>query len=302
MDARLRHLAACAAERHGIFTTAEARAAGVSDAWRAQLVSRHVIAHVGTTTFCFAGAPMPWRGLLTAGLSDLAPSGLVTGRAGASLLGLDGFAPGAVEFLVPFANRHRKTVGVVHTSRLRVSAADQLVVETFAVVAASRLILDGTRYGWRERELEDAVDSAIRLGWTSPAYLRQRFAAARGPGLAGAARLERVLGVSGVESRLERDLVRLVRRAGLPEPELQVVHRDGGRTIARVDCRFGRVIVEVAGHGTHATRRQRQRDAQRHTELTLAGFQVLTFTYEDMRDRPGWVVAQLRRALGCTAA
>ena len=107
---------------------------------------------------------------------------------------------------------------------------------------------------------------------------------------------------AGVESRLERDFVRLVRQAGLPEPVVQVVHRQDGRTIARVDCLFDGVVVEVAGHGTHATRRQRQRDAQRHTELTLAGLRVITFTYEDVHERPGWVVARLRQAVGRTAA
>jgi len=55
--------------------------------------------------------------------------------------------------------------------------------------------------------------------------------------------------------------------------------------------------VELAGHGTHSIRLQRQRDAQRHTELTLRGLRVLTFTYEDVRDRPAWVIARLREAL-----
>jgi very-short-patch-repair endonuclease len=75
-----------------------------------------------------------------------------------------------------------------------------------------------------------------------------------------------------------------------------------GRSVARVDfvCPGG-LIVEVAGHATHATRRQRQVDAQRTTELTLKGGRVLTFTYDDVHHRPSWVVAQLRRALSLAA-
>ncbi|MEP7112529.1 MAG: DUF559 domain-containing protein [Ilumatobacteraceae bacterium] len=42
---------------------------------------------------------------------------------------------------------------------------------------------------------------------------------------------------------------------------------------------------------------QRQRDEQRRTELTLRGFRVLTFTYDDVRDRANWVIARLRDAL-----
>jgi very-short-patch-repair endonuclease len=83
---------------------------------------------------------------------------------------------------------------------------------------------------------------------------------------------------------------------------LQKTYLADGRTIARVDAEFpGGLIVEVAGHGTHATRRQRQRDTERHTELTLRGKRVLTFTYEDVRDRPGWVVDRLRRGLSRAA-
>ena len=83
---------------------------------------------------------------------------------------------------------------------------------------------------------------------------------------------------------------------------LQKVYRDGNRVLARVDAYFpGGLVVEVSGHGTHSTRRQRQIDAQRHTELTLRGLRVITFTYEDIRDRPAWVIARLREALTSAA-
>lgn len=79
---------------------------------------------------------------------------------------------------------------------------------------------------------------------------------------------------------------------------LQKTYRDGSRIVARVDAYFaGGLVVEVSGHASHASRRQRQMDAQRHTELTLRGLRVLTFTYEDVRDRPAWVIGHLREAL-----
>ena len=42
-------------------------------------------------------------------------------------------------------------------------------------------------------------------------------------------------------------------------------------------------------------------DAQRRTELTLRGLRVITFTHDDLRDRPDWVVARLREALAMAA-
>src|SRR6185295_20330195 len=104
------------------------------------------------------------------------------------------------------------------------------------------------------------------------------------------------------ESRLDRWFLQLVREAGIERPILQKTFRDGTRTVARVDAYFpGGLVVEVSGHGTHASRRQRQVDAQRRTELTLRGLRVVTFTYEDVRDRPAWVIGQLRIGLGLAA-
>ena len=55
-------------------------------------------------------------------------------------------------------------------------------------------------------------------------------------------------------------------------------------------------MVELAGHATHSSRAQRQRDAQRHTELTLRDKRVITFTYEDVFGRPRWMLDTLRAA------
>ena len=67
--------------------------------------------------------------------------------------------------------------------------------------------------------------------------------------------------------------------------------------MARVDAELpGGLVIELAGHGTRSSRAQRQRDAQRHTELTLRNKRVLTFTYDDVYGRPRWVIDTLRAA------
>ena len=106
-------------------------------------------------------------------------------------------------------------------------------------------------------------------------------------------------GVGG-ESWLERETLRLLRAARIAPPKTQVVFRRDRRTLARVDLFWpdANLVVEVAGHGTHASRIQRQRDAQRITELTLLGLRVFTFTYEDIVGRPDWVLDTVREALG----
>jgi very-short-patch-repair endonuclease len=154
------------------------------------------------------------------------------------------------------------------------------------------------------RELENGIDSALRLGLTSETFLRHRLADLRHCGRAGVRHLDRALDGAGGHSALERAFLALVRRAGLPRPTCQQIHRDGGRFVARSDFSWEpqRTIAEVAGHATHATRQQRARDAQRQSELGLLGWLVLTFTYEQVVYEPAAVVGVLRRALQARSA
>lgn len=96
----------------------------------------------------------------------------------------------------------------------------------------------------------------------------------------------------------------MIRNAGLPVPRCQVKVRKAGGGIARVDLAWdeARLVVELDGHGTHATRRQRQADAERAARLGLAGWRVVRFTYEDVTERPGYVVDVIRQHLASGSA
>jgi very-short-patch-repair endonuclease len=85
---------------------------------------------------------------------------------------------------------------------------------------------------------------------------------------------------------------------------LQVKLRSAGGGIARVDLFWDevRLVVELDGHGTHATRRDRQAGAERAARLGLDGWRVVPFTYEDVTERPNYVVAMIRAYLSVTAA
>jgi hypothetical protein len=71
------------------------------------------------------------------------------------------------------------------------------------------------------------------------------------------------------------------------------------RAIARVDFDFAPwlVIVEVSGRRGHASDAERAKDARRRNELQALGLVVLEFTHDDVRHRPGYVVATLTRHL-----
>jgi very-short-patch-repair endonuclease len=85
---------------------------------------------------------------------------------------------------------------------------------------------------------------------------------------------------------------------------VQVRLRGGARrAIARVDLFWddARLVVELDGHRTHSTRRDRQRGAERACRLGLAGWRVVTFTYEDVVERPDHVADMIRRHLDLAA-
>jgi hypothetical protein len=194
------------------------------------------------------------------------------------------------------------TSGVVRSTTRPLTKADTVIVHGFRCLTAERLIVESPLFGFNTAETENAIDSAIRLRLVAEQRLRTSVIHHHHGGVNGSRMLLDALVDSGGESRLERWFLALVRQSGIARPMLQKTYRDGSRTIARVDAYFpGGVVVEVSGHGTHSSRRQCRSDAQRRTELTLRGLTVLTFTYEDVRDRPHWVIAQLRKALAMTA-
>jgi very-short-patch-repair endonuclease len=99
-----------------------------------------------------------------------------------------------------------------------------------------------------------------------------------------------------LESVLEGELLVLLRRAGL-KPVAQYVVRVGGRAIARVDFALPgiRLAIEADGYGTHALHPGFERDREKSADLQLAGWNLLSFTATQIRQRPDWVIATVLR-------
>jgi hypothetical protein len=298
MDDRFRFIAALAATQHSVISTAQLQAHGIDASSRSKWERRGLITRIGPRSFALAGSSPTFQRSIAAGLADLAGFGVAAGRSGARLYGLDDFHAAPPEFLLPRQHRRYSTTGLVCSTGRPLTKSDIVMVQGFRCLTAERLILESPLFGFTTAETENAIDSAIRLRLVAEQRLRTRVIREHTRGMNGGRPLLDALVDTGGESRLERWFLALVRRAGISRPMLQRTFVDGTRTIARVDAYFpGGLVVEVAGHGTHASRRQRQHDEQRRTELTLRGLRVITFTYEDVRDRPDWVIAKLREAL-----
>lgn len=124
-----------------------------------------------------------------------------------------------------------------------------------------------------------------------------------GQGRAGAAALRKALAahqprLAMTRSLLERRLLALCERSGLPAPRVNAVVEGH-----RVDALWAaeRVIVEVDGRDGHRTWAQRQRDLERDLRLRRAGYLVLRYTWAQITERPAEVAADVAAALSSAA-
>jgi hypothetical protein len=100
-------------------------------------------------------------------------------------------------------------------------------------------------------------------------------------------------------SMLERDLLRLIRRAGAPEPVLQhrLVCVDGRVVVldfAWPDLRFA---IEADGHRWHATPKKLEADNARRRSIRATGWTLDAYGFGDVHDRSLAVVDEIHRSL-----
>jgi Protein of unknown function (DUF559) len=273
----------------------QAHACGLTTSQIRRRVERGLLERVGHQVLRVVGAPRTWRQDLMAGLLDLGTHAVVSGRAAAALHEFDGFAEGRLDFTVPRSGRSRRSIWTVHTT-LRIDRIDTTTIDRIRCTSASRTILDLAR-STTPAELARAMDSAIRDGSSSPAFLRRRLSDRRGPGHWGVPLIDELLADAGGHGALERAFLALIRRAGLPRPTCQPILYLDGRRVARVDFCFEPLllIVEVSGRRGHSTDAERAKDAQRRNELQALGYRVVEFTYADVLHRPDYVLATLRQ-------
>lgn len=283
-----------AAAHHSILTNAGRRRVGVGDwAWeRAQTDGLWI--QIAPGQFHHAATPLTFEMKVRAGAAWLGGRGALFGTTALHWLDVEVDEPPKAEFLVPRGRRSIPNWATIHTTT-RWDTGDVINHDGVRTTSATRALLDYATQRPSAAELENAIDSAIRMRRTALTKVTARLAALRGPGRAGTGYLSELLLDSGGESHLERRFLRLMRGAGIPRPECQVIFRRSGQRVARVDFTFPatRTIVEVSGRLGHTSDRDRQRDARRRNQLQHLGNHVIEFTTADVIDDPDYVLATL---------
>ena len=286
----------------GLLTKRQLDELGMSRQQRRTLVAKGVLIPVGGGVMRHAACPPSWEQSVLAAVLAAGQGAVASHMSAAALWRFDGIPRSAIEVTVPRDRRPRAAPGRVHRS-LDLGPADVEPRRRIPRTTAVRTILDIAGQ-LSERQLEAVLDGAERDGAIWRPQLRWRigeFRSAGRPGLpAVVALLDRTDGRPLGDSWLEQEAIRLIVDAKLPVPRAQVkLRRRAGssvKTIARVDLFWdvAKLVAELAGHGTHATRRERQAGAERAARLGLAGWQVIEFTYEDVVERPRYVVDTIR--------
>jgi hypothetical protein len=246
-----------------------------------------------------AATPLTLDMQIRAGAAWLGKRGALWGATALTWLGVEVAPPATAAFLVPRSLRSIPNWAAIHTTT-QWNDRDVILHRGVRTTTATRAILDFATSGASATELAAVIDSAIRHRRTSLPTLRRRLVDLSGRGRSGSRRLQELLLDSGGESYLERRFLRLLRAAGLPRPECQVVFKSKGRHVARVDFRFrdADVVVEVSGRLGHTSDRDRQRDARRRNALQQDhGQDVIEFTTCDVIDDPDYVLRSLRTSL-----
>ena len=95
-------------------------------------------------------------------------------------------------------------------------------------------------------------------------------------------------------SPLEEMVIALCDRHGIPRPLVNAAVQGRRRDFV---WREARLVVEADSYTWHRSPSALNDDRERDAELTLNGYTVLRFSYEQVAKRPRYVVATLRRAL-----
>ena len=208
----------------------------------------------------------------------------------AELLLIERELPGRIELTVP-AERHPRGAKDIVIHRLITPAADITTHRGIPTSSAAKTLLDlATRLP--SHRLDAAVNAADKHDLIDPpalrAYVDER------PGQPGVGALRTLLDRNTfllTDSELERRLIPIAKRAGLPQPLTQ--QRVNGFRVDFFWPDLG-LVVETDGLRYHRTPGQQARDAERDQAHVAAGLTCLRFTHAQVRYEPASVASHAR--------
>ena len=227
------------------------------------------------------------------------PGTLLAGRCALEAFGLRGFVSQPVDLLLRPGRHSRHPPGWARLHRTRnLPPTDEWAVGRPPCTAPARALVDAGRWASSDNEARTVIAMAFQQGLVAE---REVLAALdRSPRTGRWALIRQTVkdAAGGAHALGELDFLALCRRAGFPEPRLQVARRDADGRRRYLDALFEeyRLHIEIDGGG-HTDVRRAWADMRRQNALWVRGGRLLRFPGWVVREQPDEVAGQVAAAL-----
>jgi REase_MTES_1575 len=224
-------------------------------------------------------------------------------RAAGAYWAFDGARPGWVELFVPTKQPSPADWLILHKNS-SLPPDEVRTLGPLAVTSPARTLLDlGAVI--HPREVEHALEDAIRRNLTSWAELNQILARHAASGRNGVGVLRTLLEERSpkdavLHTRFERRMLKLIKEAGLPLPERQhLVFDADDYPFAQIDLAYPEIKlgIECDSYKFHSGREAWEANLARRNKLTLLGWYIIHVTWRQLTTRPDKVLDEIRRGI-----
>jgi Transcriptional regulator, AbiEi antitoxin/Protein of unknown function (DUF559) len=280
-------LAELAARQQGVVATWQLAELSLTASAIHRRIQAGRLHRIFTGVYAVGHKRLPPNGRWMAAVLACGPDAVLSHRTAAALWELRPRPSGPVDVTVPASGRRSRTGIRLHNVR-SLHADDRTDVDGIPVTSPARTLLDYAETN--RQQLRLAIEAADRRelynGKALDALLH------RSPGRGGRARLRAVLAeIQGpapwTRSELERRFLALIRAAGVPEPQANVLV--AGFLVDLFWSDPG-LVVELDGFEFHKTRTAFESDRRRDAKLQLAGHPVIRITQRRIENAPRDVV------------
>lgn len=291
-----------AGRQYGLISRTQTLALGISDHLITRRVTAGRLVTVGRGVYSLPGWPDSWHRRLWRAHLDVGPHSVVSHEAAALLHGLGPVPHGTVTVTVPHGDHERPAPYEVRQST-DLRPHHRTTVDGLPVTTPARAVVDLAARLGRER-LGRMIDDAHVARRCTIEQIAAVYDELLRPGKRGMKLLHTLLVMRGPgyvppESVLERRLLRVLARGGLPQPVRQAALPWRPEAPCRVDFLYPleRVIVEADGRRWHSRLDQMASDRERDREAQLHGHVVHRFVWEEITRKPHLVCETIRLAL-----
>jgi very-short-patch-repair endonuclease len=284
-------------EQHGLITTAQLAACGITTAALSRRIDAGRLHRIHRGVYALGRPDLSQAGVFQAALLAIGDDAILNHRAGAAMWGFWDRRVDRVEITV--ARRVASRDGIRVYQVADIPRADWRWCEGMRVATPERVALDLAVSLRSEASFRRTIHEALVQRRVSQASLQH--AIDTHPGHKGVKRLAAEVkdGAKPTRSTLEDWGVDLLRRRNFPAFKTNV-HPRGTPAWVEVDIYFPRhgLVIEIDSERYHDTPYRRERDATKRQLMEAAGLTVLRLTDEDAEPaNEERTVARIERAL-----